>query len=179
MPAANTPSQNLLFLVAGDSTAAALTALELARQGVPAKLVAAPGSTAASIAMSFGIALEPGSFSLFLGRVGLAEATHLVLFPSDLGELVLWLAAGEDAVDQKPRRTPIGVFAAAPNAEGVSVFGPADAPLALVRGMRRKRFLVRADRGVDLQAFLAAWRARVKVPGSIRLTIDVDPYSFL
>ncbi len=35
MPAANTPSQNLLFLVAGDSTAAALTALELARQGIP------------------------------------------------------------------------------------------------------------------------------------------------
>jgi hypothetical protein len=120
MPAANTPSQNLLFLVAGDSTAAALTALELARQGVPAKLVAAPGSTAASIAMSFGIALEPGSFSLFLGRVGLAEVTHLVLFPSDLGELVLWLAAGEDAVDQKPRRTPIGVFAAAPNSESLA-----------------------------------------------------------
>ena len=69
--------------------------------------------------------------------------------------------------------------AAAPNAEAVDVFGPADPPFSLVRGRRRKRFLVRADRGVDLQAFLAAWRARVKVPGSIRLTIDVDPYSFL
>ena len=40
--------------------------------------------------------------------------------------------------------------AAAPNAEGVEVYGPADAPLALVRGRRRKRFLVRADRAVDL-----------------------------
>ncbi|HTX50676.1 MAG TPA: primosomal protein N' [Caulobacteraceae bacterium] len=69
--------------------------------------------------------------------------------------------------------------AAAPNAEGVDVFGPADAPFALVRGRRRKRFLVRADRGVDLQGFLAAWRARVKPPGAVRLTIDVDPYSFL
>ena len=69
--------------------------------------------------------------------------------------------------------------AAAPNAEGVDVFGPADAPFSLVRGRRRKRFLIRADRGVDLQAFLAAWRARTKVPGSVRLTIDVDPYSFL
>ena len=54
--------------------------------------------------------------------------------------------------------------AAAPNAEGVDVFGPADAPLGLVRGRRRKRFLVRADRPVDLQGFLAAWRARVKPP---------------
>ncbi len=72
-----------------------------------------------------------------------------------------------------------GFAAAAPNAEGVDVFGPADAPFSLVRGRRRKRFLIRADRGVDLQAYLAAWRARAKVPGSIRLTIDVDPYSFL
>ena len=69
--------------------------------------------------------------------------------------------------------------AAAPNAENLEVFGPADAPLGLVRGRRRKRFLVRADRSVDLQGFLAAWRARVKVPGAIRLTIDVDPHSFL
>ena len=68
---------------------------------------------------------------------------------------------------------------AAPNAEGVDVFGPADAPLALIRGRRRKRFLVRAERNVDLSAFLAAWRARVRVPGAIRLAIDVDPYSFL
>jgi primosomal protein N' (replication factor Y) len=66
-----------------------------------------------------------------------------------------------------------------PNAEGVEVYGPADAPLALVRGRRRKRFLVRADRNVDLQAFLNTWRARAKVPGSVRLTVDVDPYSFL
>lgn len=66
-----------------------------------------------------------------------------------------------------------------PNAERLEVYGPADAPLALVRGRRRKRLLVRADRDVDLQGFLRAWLARVKVPGSVRLSVDVDPYSFL
>ncbi len=71
-----------------------------------------------------------------------------------------------------------GMAAVAPNAEGVEVYGPADAPQALVRGRRRKRFLVRADRSVDLQGFMAAWRARVKPPGAIRVTIDIDPYSF-
>jgi len=30
-----------------------------------------------------------------------------------------------------------------------------------------------------MQAFLAAWRARMKPPGSVRVVIDVDPYSFL
>ncbi|MET0338013.1 MAG: primosomal protein N', partial [Caulobacter sp.] len=69
--------------------------------------------------------------------------------------------------------------AAAPNAEGVEVFGPADAPLSLIRGRRRKRLLVRADRNIDLQGYLSAWKARAKPPNAVRLTIDVDPYSFL
>ncbi len=69
--------------------------------------------------------------------------------------------------------------AAAPQADGVEVYGPADAPLALVRGRRRKRLLVRADRGVDLQGFIEAWRARAKPPSAVRLQVDVDPYSFL
>ena len=69
--------------------------------------------------------------------------------------------------------------AAAPQAEGVEVYGPADAPLALVRGRRRKRLLVRADRDVDLQAYLETWRARAKPPSAVRLQVDVDPYSFL
>jgi primosomal protein N' (replication factor Y) len=69
--------------------------------------------------------------------------------------------------------------AAVPNAEGAEVYGPADAPLALIRGRRRKRFLVRADRGVDVQGLVSAWLSRVKVPASVRVVVDVDPYSFL
>ena len=93
------------------------------------------------------------------------------------GRLAALIAVGRDlpVLDAFVR----ALAASAPNAEGVEVYGPADAPQSLVRGRRRKRFLVRADRNVDLQGFLAAWRARVKPPGSVRLTIDVDPYSFL
>ncbi|MGA9659336.1 MAG: primosomal protein N' [Asticcacaulis sp.] len=66
-----------------------------------------------------------------------------------------------------------------PNSEGIDVYGPADAPLALVRGQWRKRFLVRADRNRDLQAFVTHWLAAIKRPNAIRLVIDIDPYSFL
>ncbi|MBX9575739.1 MAG: primosomal protein N' [Caulobacteraceae bacterium] len=93
------------------------------------------------------------------------------------GRLAALILSGEraDAVDKAA-----GLLAGAiPNAERLEVYGPADAPLALVRGRRRKRLLVRADRDVDLQGFLRAWLARVKLPSSVRLTVDVDPYSFL
>ncbi len=69
--------------------------------------------------------------------------------------------------------------AAAPNAPGVEVWGPAPAPITVLRGRHRRRFLVRADRNVDLSAFLATWKARVKLPPSVRVAIDVEPYSFM
>jgi primosomal protein N' (replication factor Y) len=93
------------------------------------------------------------------------------------GRLAALIASGPDA--EALERYVQALAAEAPDAEGVEVYGPADAPLALVRGRRRKRFLVRADRTVDLQGFVNAWRARVKTPGAIRLTVDIDPYSFL
>ncbi len=93
------------------------------------------------------------------------------------GRLAAVIASGSDAaqLDDFCR----AMAQAAPNTPGVEVYGPADAPLGLVRGRRRKRFLVRADRGVDLSAYMAAWRARVRPPGAIRVAIDIDPYSFL
>jgi primosomal protein N' (replication factor Y) len=48
-----------------------------------------------------------------------------------------------------------------------------------VRGQWRKRFLVRADRNRDLQAFVTHWLAAIKRPNAIRLVVDIDPYSFL
>lgn len=93
------------------------------------------------------------------------------------GRLAALILSSENATAVE--KTASDLAQAIPNAERLEVYGPADAPLALVRGRRRKRLLVRADRDVDLQGFLRAWLARVKVPGSVRLTVDVDPYSFL
>ena len=93
------------------------------------------------------------------------------------GRLVALILSSENAPALEA--TAKALAAAVPNAQGVEVYGPADAPLALIRGRRRKRFLVRADRTVDVQAFTAAWLARVKAPSSVRIAVDVDPYSFL
>jgi primosomal protein N' (replication factor Y) (superfamily II helicase) len=68
---------------------------------------------------------------------------------------------------------------AAPQLPGLSVLGPAPAPLAVLRGRHRRRFLVKAERGVNLQAALRDWLGRVRVSGSARVQVDIDPYSFL
>ena len=63
-------------------------------------------------------------------------------------------------------------------AVGAQVYGPAPAPIARIRGRHRVRLLVKADKSVPLQAALAAWVAQMKVPGTLRLAIDIDPQSF-
>lgn len=63
---------------------------------------------------------------------------------------------------------------------GVSVLGPAEAPLALVRGRWRFRLLVKTERGIDVQSYLRDWLARGPKPrGNLKVAIDVDPQSFL
>src|SRR5215469_4512687 len=67
----------------------------------------------------------------------------------------------------------------APHVEGIEVLGPAPAPLAMLRGRHRRRFLVKAQRTVLLQSTLRVWLDAVKVPAAIRVQVDVDPYSFI
>ncbi len=68
---------------------------------------------------------------------------------------------------------------AAPSAPEVLVLGPAEPPLALVRGQHRRRFLVIAPRAIPVQSLVRDWLGRVRLPSSVRVSVDVDPVSFL
>jgi primosomal protein N' (replication factor Y) len=61
---------------------------------------------------------------------------------------------------------------------GAQVFGPAPAPIARVRGRHRVRLLVKAPKGVALQAALTEWTGQFRLRGQLRLAIDIDPQSF-
>ncbi len=68
----------------------------------------------------------------------------------------------------------------APAAERIEVLGPAEAPIFVVRGRHRWRLLVKAPRDADIQAYLREWLAALPdAKGDLRLSVDVDPYSFL
>ena len=68
----------------------------------------------------------------------------------------------------------------APSASRIEVLGPAEAPLAVIRGRHRWRLLVKAPRELDIQGYLRLWLGNLrKLPSDVRLTVDIDPYSFL
>ena len=61
---------------------------------------------------------------------------------------------------------------------GGQVFGPAPAPIARIRGRHRVRLLVKAPKGAPMQAALRRWTGGLKLPGGLRLSVDIDPQSF-
>ena len=80
-----------------------------------------------------------------------------------------------DAVDNLCRR----IARSAPQIPEVRVLGPAPAPMALLRGRHRRRFLIKAAKGFALQPLLREWLGTLDVPSNVRLQVDIDPYSFL
>ncbi|NWJ23337.1 primosomal protein N' [Rhizobium sp. RM] len=73
-----------------------------------------------------------------------------------------------------------GLRAAAPQATGIMLLGPAEAPLALIRGRYRFRLLVHGRRNSDMQSFLRTLLTNgPKERGSIHVQLDIDPQSFL
>jgi primosomal protein N' (replication factor Y) len=69
---------------------------------------------------------------------------------------------------------------AAPPDQAVTLLGPAEAALAMVRGRYRFRLLAMAPRQYDLQAYLRHWLSTgPKLSKGLRLQVDIDPQHFL
>jgi primosomal protein N' (replication factor Y) (superfamily II helicase) len=62
----------------------------------------------------------------------------------------------------------------------ISTLGPADAPIAIIRGRHRFRLLLKAPRKADIQAFMREVLTKIGTArGSVRVLVDVDPMSFM
>jgi primosomal protein N' (replication factor Y) len=66
-----------------------------------------------------------------------------------------------------------------PHFDSVQIYGPAIAPIGFLKGKHRARLLIRADKSVNIQHILEGWLGSIKLPSSVRMQIDIDPYSFL
>jgi primosomal protein N' (replication factor Y) len=71
------------------------------------------------------------------------------------------------------------LLAAAPQAEDLRLFGPADAPVAMVRGRHRVRLLVQSGKDFDLSGYVRFWLNTAEPPkGNLKVQVDIDPMSF-
>ncbi len=112
--------------------------------------------------------------AFYSAEIAARETAHYPPF----GRLASIVVSGPDKNDSASYARALA--RAAPLNEDVRVLGPAEAPLALVRGRHRLRLLVKAPRAFDLSGYLREWLAAApKKHGSIKLDIDVDPQSFL
>ncbi len=104
------------------------------------------------------------------------EARRQAAMPP-FGRLAAIIISAEDAGEAEAVARRIGH--AAPKVEGMAVFGPAPAPLAMLRGRHRQRLLVHAARSLDVQDVIRDWLGGLDWSGRVRVAVDVDPYSFL
>jgi primosomal protein N' (replication factor Y) len=74
--------------------------------------------------------------------------------------------------------TAAALARSAPIINGIEVLGPVPAPLAILRGKHRQRFLIKARRDLPLQNILREWLAKNRPQGATRIQVDIDPYSF-
>jgi primosomal protein N' (replication factor Y) len=93
------------------------------------------------------------------------------------GRLAAIIVSSEDLGEATETARLIG--RTAPKVENMAVFGPAPAPLAMLRGRHRQRLLIHAARSLDVQDVIRDWLGQLDWPRSVRVAVDVDPYSFI
>ncbi|HEV2517774.1 MAG TPA: primosomal protein N' [Devosia sp.] len=72
------------------------------------------------------------------------------------------------------------LLSVAPLAEGLKLFGPADAPISMIRGRHRVRLLAQSGKDFDLSGYVRFWLEQApKTTGNLRVQVDIDPQSFL
>ena len=119
-------------------------------------------------------ALVSGDRDAFLERE--VEARERAAMPpfGRLGAIII------SATDQQEGLSFVTELACkTPSHDQVRVLGPAPAPIARIRDRYRFRFLVKASRKAPLQAFISQWLNAVPRRGSIRISVDIDPQSFV
>ena len=87
------------------------------------------------------------------------------------------IISSEDDAEAREAANRLGAFR--PQVDECVILGPAPAPMALLRGRYRYRFLINARRSVQLQDVIRRWLAQINHPPGVRVAVDVDPYSFV
>ena len=87
------------------------------------------------------------------------------------------IVSSEDEAEAKHAANRIG--ATRPHHDEILILGPAPAPMALLRGRYRYRLLLNARRSAQVQDVIRDWLGQLDFPRGVRVSVDIDPYSFV
>ncbi len=107
----------------------------------------------------------------------LEKKTRRILKMPPFGKLAAVIVSGPR--QEEVEKTALWLGQTAPGDASVSVLGPAPAPIFMLRNKYRYRLLLKTAKNVKIQEVLRCWLSKVKVPSSVRVEVDVDPYSFM
>ncbi len=109
--------------------------------------------------------------------IGFEKNTRKMLHYPPYGKLAAIIVSGNNS--DLVERTASNLGKTAPRTEHIEVLGPAPAPLYLLKDKYRYRLLLKTSRKINIQNVLKEWLSMNKIPNSIRVEVDIDPYSFL
>ena len=93
------------------------------------------------------------------------------------GRLISIIVSGKHKYEVE--NTAKALARAFPPTESVQLLGPSPAPLSFLRGRTRWRMLVQSPRRYPLQKLVKGWLSTVEIKSTLRVQVDVDPYSFM
>ena len=93
------------------------------------------------------------------------------------GKLAAIIVSGNN--QDKAEKVAVLLGKTAPNNEHITTLGPAPAPLFMIRGKYRYRLLLKTDKNINIQDIIKKWLSMVEIPASVRVKVDINPYSFM
>ncbi len=87
------------------------------------------------------------------------------------------IVSSEDEAEAREAAQRLG--GTRPRLPDIAVLGPAPAPMALLRGRYRYRLLLNARRSAQVQHVIRDWIGALDFPRGVRVSVDIDPYSFV
>ncbi len=104
------------------------------------------------------------------------KQTRKILKMPPFGKLAAIIVSGMRK--EETEKVAILLGQSAFNDDKISTLGPAPAPIFVLRNKYRYRLLLKTAKDIRIQDVLGQWLKRVKMPSSVRVEVDVDPYSF-
>ena len=106
----------------------------------------------------------------------LEKQTRKIMKMPPYGRLAAIIVSG--ANKQMAENCAIALGKAAFNDGKISTLGPAPAPIFMLREKYRYRLLLKVAKDVNIQDVIKQWIKRVNIPSTLRVEVDIDPYSF-